>query len=154
MIPIKNALQQGVWLHCSGEDQEPRYEKLDIRLKVLSFEKVDFTKVDKPEKVRFQDEGIYWIMQGEVISLLKDEISASLLQKFIILTDQDGYSFRIEADSHLSFSEYAKQVGLYRLNSGKLRPKMKVRGAITFLLPDDDYAEYSIAIRNGTIVEA
>jgi hypothetical protein len=31
---------------------------------------------------------------------------------------------------------------------------MKVRGAITFLLPDDDYAEYSIAIRNGTIVEA
>jgi hypothetical protein len=151
MIPIKEAIGTGAWLHCEIN------ESTKFRLKVLSFRKLNLSEVDEPEKIHIKDENtILWIMDIEVINLSKEPISSGDEGPGkLILVDQDGFKFYAFQDSHLTvwsdFAEKSKMNRFYVLS--KLSPKIKAVGAITFLLPDDDEAVYSISIRGGSVKE-
>lgn len=154
MIPVKAAIESGAWLHCHRDEDVWSDQEFNLRIRVLSFEKVRIAEVDNPEKLEFLNEGIYWIMKVEAVSLVKAEIRPRSLTDSIIVIDQDGFSFNVIRDDHLVFySDYAKKSGLSRFFATELRPKIKVKGAFAFLLPDDDSAKYSIAIEEGTITE-
>lgn len=157
MIPIKEAISSGAWLHCeykiSSDD-----ELTQFRIKILSYKKLDFSQVDNPERINFKDEGtIIWIMDLEVINLTKEAISPIYGPGSIVLVDQDGFKFEYFNDDHLQlYSRFAIESKLMRFFAQKLIPKIKATGAILFQLPDDDdEAVYSISLKGeGSIREA
>lgn len=153
MVPIKEAISTGAWLHC---ETTYNYELFQFRIKVLSFQKLNLSEVDNPEKIDFRDENtIVWIMDLEVVNLTKECIRP--VQEGpgrLILVDQEGFRFYTFQDSHLCcFSDFAKKSKTDRFYGTELLPKIKAVGAMPFLLPDDDEAVYSISIRNGSIKE-
>ena len=151
MIPIKEAISSGAWLHCEFTDS-----KVLFRIKVLSFRKLNLSEFDEPDKIDFKDEGIViWIMDLEVINLTKEGINSFVGPGNLILTDQDGFEFNCFFDSHLCWnSQFAKRSKTNRFYAENLLPKIKAIGAIPFQLPDDDEAVYSISVKDGSIREA
>ena len=153
MIPIKEAISTGAWLHC---EFNYNYELIQFRIKVLSYRKLNLSEVDEPEKINFRDEGTFvWIMDLEVVNLTKERISSheqALSQ--LILVDQDGFKFYTFQDFHLCCgSKFAVKSKTKRFDGEYLFPKIKAVGAMPFLLPDDDDAIYSISMRRGSIKE-
>jgi hypothetical protein len=151
MVPIKETVSSSGWFDCRSDKKEIRF-----KIRVLSFEKVDLSEVDDSHKVKIDSSsGNYWILKVETVNLTKKAISPDDVTRKIVLVDQDEFHFNRVEDSHLSCnSDYATTSGLRRLYSGDLIPKIKVAGAITFFLPDDDEAEYSLTIEEGRIEEA
>jgi hypothetical protein len=153
MIPIKEAINSGAWLHCeivfsNGTNM--------FRLRIISFRKLKLSEVDEPDKIKEIDSNTsYWIMDIEVINLTKEPISTSDSTDLIILIDQEGFQFPVFGDGHLRCSsKFAEKSLLKRFYGMNLIPKIKAVGAIPFQLPDDDDAVYSISLKKGTISEA
>lgn len=153
MIPIKEAINTGAWLHCEYSDNEKLFQ---FRIKILSFRKVKLTEIDRPENIsNFDLAATIWIIEIEVINLIKEALSPSYSTDKIILIDQDGFKFHVFHDRYLRcWSDFAEKSKLIRFYGSDLIPKIKAVGAIPFLLPIDDEAEYSIAIKDGSIREA
>lgn len=149
MIPIKDAISNGNWLHCEV------FLGAKIRMKVLSFQKLNLLEVDDPEKIDFIAENkILWIMDIEVVSFSKSPISTVEMNGQLFLINQNGIKFQVYRDIHLGYnSEFSKKKRLRRFCGETLNPKIKAIGAILFQLPDDIEAEYSISIRRGSIKE-
>ena len=73
----------------------------------------------------------------------------------ILLVDQNDFQFNVIENNHLCcFSEFSKKAGLNRFFGKHLIPKTKIVGAISFRLPDEDEAEYSLAMVKGVVREA
>ncbi len=154
MVPIKEAISSGAWLHC--EQKKNLFETSQFRLKINSFEKINLSKVDNPEEIDGIDSNsVIWLLQVEVINLNKTPLEVYNATAKLTLIDQDGFIFPFFEDSHLHMSsKFSKKKGLSRFYSDDLLPKIKAVGSITFQLPDDDEAEYSIALKdNGTVQE-
>jgi hypothetical protein len=95
-----------------------------------------------------------WLLRGEVISLYKKKIDACDICSNIILVDRDDFEFETIADRHLTGdSKYAKRTGLNVFSQGGLVPKICMKGALLFLLPDDNEAEYFLSVEGGKIQE-
>ena len=156
MIPIKEAISSGAWFHCEYKYSSDE-ELTKFRIKILSFQKLDLSQVDNPERIDIKDDGtMIWIMYLEVINLTTKAIYPTDGPSQIILIDQDGFKFEDFGDSHLRcYSEFAERSKLKRFFAEKLIPKIKATGAILFQLPDDDEAKYSISIsvKGGSIKE-
>ncbi|OGW54869.1 MAG: hypothetical protein A2Y81_12330 [Nitrospirae bacterium RBG_13_43_8] len=152
-IPIREAINSGTWFRCITKGLE---ETIIFKLRVLSFKKNNLSSIDEPEKLTL-DEGILWLMGIDVISLNKEEAEPSDIHSRVILFDQDGFKFNAIYDQHLNLSEFGKSVGIKRFTGWsdvpKLKPKIKATGALPFLLPDDDTAEYYISVEGGNIQE-
>ncbi len=150
MVPIKEAISSGAWLHCEFINSSEVFG-----IKVLSFKNLNLSDVDEPEKIDLKDsDSIIWIMELEIVNLSKEPITPTYGPHQLILIDQDGFKFRFFDDDHLGcFSSFAAKSNMKRLYSKELIPKVKAVGAISFLLPNDDEAIYSISIRDGSIKE-
>lgn len=153
MIPVKEAITSGVWLHCEYTD---RNELIQFRLRILSFRKLNLSEVDEPQKIKDIDSNaILWITEIEVVNLTKEPISTTDGTGELILVDQDGFKFHDFGDCHLRCgSMFAEKSGMKRFYGMNLIPKIKAIGAIPFQLPDDDEAIYSISLKKGFIREA
>lgn len=156
-IPIKEAIDSGIWFNCRTRKYLSN-EEIFFRLRVLSFEKIRLEEVDDPHEIEL-DEGVFWLMRIEVVSLNKKELEPYYIKDRIILTDQDGFEFHAVSDNHLTYhSKYAKITGLNRFAGWSdipyLKPKIKAKGAVAFLLPNDDEADYFLSIDEGSIEEA
>ncbi len=153
MIFLNDAITNGTWFHCEFKRNIEVYQ---FRLKILSFQKLDITLVDEPEKIKMENGTIIWLMEAEMINLSKEPISSSGAIGFLNLVNQNGLTYRMSFDSHLSAtSEFAKKRRLLRFNIQALIPKIKAVGAIIFRLPaNEDDAVYSLSMRNGSIREA
>lgn len=151
MVPVKEAIQSGVWFLFSSND-----DAFKFRLRVLSFEKIDLALVDNPEKIENHYVGAeWWLMEIEAINWNKKQIDGDDLLTKILLVDQEGFEFNVFQDDYLSGdSEFGRQFGLDRFQSySELSPKIKAVGAISFQLPDDGRATYSLAMKDGTVTE-
>jgi hypothetical protein len=159
MVPLKEAIAGGAWLHfggrCKVELVDGGYEEIDLqfRLRVLSFQKIDLSEVDKP--IEIDEGGNLWLLKIEAVNLIRTNLYPASLTENILLIDQDGFQFHVYTESSLIlFSNYANKTGLSRFYGTPLVPKTKAIGAIAFFLPDDDEAEYSLAMVGGTVHEA
>ena len=150
MIPVAEAVGSGAWLQCISNDGQ-----IHFRIRVLSFEPISLSEVDGREKMQILDEGVWSLLKIEVVNLNKMEIHVQNLYS-ISLQDQNGFQFRVRwEDPQLNcWSQYSMRVGLNRFYARQLSPKIKTPGALAFLLPDDDEAEYALVMRDGTICEA
>tara|TARA_R100000935_G_scaffold56440_1_gene87970 strand:+ start:2156 stop:2623 length:468 start_codon:yes stop_codon:yes gene_type:complete len=153
MVPVKEAINSGVWLLC--EQRNNLFETNQFRLKVNSFRKIKLSEVDEPDKMKnFDSNGVLWLMQIEVINLNKQPLSSNDGPNNLTLLDQDQFVFPTFYEIHLSYvSEFSKTSGISRFISTDLLPKIKAEGAIIFQLPDDDDAEYFISIEDNGIVQ-
>jgi len=151
MVPVKEAINSGAWLHFISND-----ESLQFRLKVLSFHKLNFTEVDNPESIQQKDSNSQWWLMGvESINLTKRNIHPLIFVGSLLLVDQDGFEFKVTRDTHLWLrSDFSKKSGLCRFFIDELIPKIKAVGTISFLLPDDDEVVYSLSMQNGMVQEA
>jgi hypothetical protein len=151
MVPVKEAIGSGAWLHFSSTDGA-----LQFRLKVLSFKKLDLSQVDEPHNIENKEtRAQWWLMEIEAVNLSKRTIGAHDMCTRIVLMDQEEFQFNVIMDSHLAcLSEFSKKSGLHRFYVDDLIPKTKAVGAISFRLPDDDEAEYSLVMEDGTVREA
>lgn len=152
MVPVKEAINSGAWLQCEY-DYDGKIIK--FRLKVNSFRKINLLKVDNPEEIDGIDSNsVIWLLQIEVINLNKTPLEVYNATAKLTLIDQDGFVFPFFEDSHLhSSSKFSKKNGLQRFYNDDLLPKIKALGSITFQLPDDDEAEYSIGLEDNGIVQ-
>lgn len=150
MIPLKETIDEDKWILFTDN------KKFHFKLKLLSFEKVNMAKVDISED--FDEEeiidegGAYWLLKVEVISLCKAKIRTSQVTEDIGLVDQDGFRFDVTWNMNMAcYSKFAKKSGLARLYGQELSPKIKAVGAVTFFLPDEEGAIYSVTNINGKI---
>lgn len=152
-IILNDAVTNGTWFHCEFKRNIEVYQ---FQFKILSFQKLDITQVDEPEKIKMESGTIIWLMDAEMINLSKEPITSSGALGFLNLINQNGLRYRMSFDSHLSAtSEFAKRRRLLRFNIQELIPKVKATGAIIFRLPEnEDDAVYSLSMRNGSIREA
>lgn len=151
-IPIKHAIDSDAWF--KGET-EFLFSDYLFRFRVLSFDRIRLEEVDNPHNINL-DEGILWLMKIEFVNLNKKEIAGFYPRSFIILMDQDDFIFCSIFDDHLSRdSEYATTTGLRRfVQEGPLLPKIKIKGAIAFLLPDGYEKEnIYLSVTEGDIQE-
>ena len=149
-VPIKEAINSSAWHQCQVNDFDT---EIDFRIRFLSFERITLELVDDPDKIEENlGDGILWLLRGEVISLYKKKIDACDISSNIILVDQDDFEFETITDWHLTGdSEYAKWTGLNAFSQGDLVPKIRMKGALLFLLPDDNEAEYFLSVQGGKI---
>ena len=150
-IPLAEAVEAGAWIECHQEDMD-----LHFRIRLLSFEKVDFNEVDEIDEVDLDSigSGVLWILKLEVVNISKSTCDTSDFKVPLLMVDTDDFQFGVYDDGHLSCSsDYSKKSGLNNFYGKQLRPKIKVKGAITFILPDEE-TEYYITIEDGTIQEA
>lgn len=152
MVPIKHAITSQSWLQCEYQYYD---EPIKFRIKINSFRKLNLSEIDEPENIdNLDSSSILWIMNIEFINLTKRPIHPSDGPPHLNLVDQDGFAFNILEDYHLeSGSRFSKTSGMNRFHSNELIPKIKAVGSIIFQLPDDDDAEYSIALKNGVVQE-
>lgn len=153
MVPIKEAINSGAWLHC---EHKYGYNTYQFRVKVDSFKILNLKEVDDPEEIDGLDENSKLYMLGiEVINITKEPVALHSSIDFLLLVDQDGFKFPIFKERHLyRVSEFGKKHKLQRFDFKELLPKIKAVGSILFQLPDDDEAEYFISIQNdGTVQE-
>jgi hypothetical protein len=152
MIPVKEAIISGAWLHCEYTYND---ELIQFRLRILSFRKFKLSEVDRPEEIRLIDSSaIFWLMEIEVSNIMKESLSPTFGPDQLILIDQDGFKFNVFHDTHLRLSSnFAKKSRMDRFFSIEIIPKIKAIGTIPFQLPDDDEAVYSISLKKGTISE-
>ena len=150
MISIKEAISKEFWIHCEATESFLTYI---FHIKILSFKKLNLTEVDEPERIKlFNSNAPLWLMKLEVINFTKKSISPNNGFNNIILIDQDGFKFHTFLDTYLcQTSIFGKKIGMSRLYSAKLIPKIRAIGVITFQLPDDDEAEYCISLKSGSL---
>lgn len=158
MIKVRQAIAKAKWLFFSDQ------RSLHFKIKVKSFKKIDLSKADDPEdfldymedekaKLTQDEGGSYWLMKIEAVNLSNKPIYTGQLTRVIGLVDEEGFQFNVDMNAYLSqYSPYGKKVGLSRFYEGDLKPKIEAKGAISFLLPDQD-TEYSIINLDGTIKE-
>jgi hypothetical protein len=151
MVPVREAINSGAWLHFSSNDRE-----IQFRLRVLAFEKLDLSQVDEPDKIQHNEtDAQWWLMKIEAVNLSKRTIRSDEMNRTVLLIDQDGFQFNFTQDSHLSlYSKFSTESGLHRFFGNHLIPKTKAVGTISFRLPDDAETEYSIAMEDGIVTEA
>jgi len=151
MVPVREAINSGTWFHFSSSDGD-----MQFRLKVLTFEKLDLSQVDEPQNIDEEETGAsWWLMKIEAINLSKQSLYSSFVLRKILLVDQNDFQFNVIENNHLCcFSEFSKKAGLNRFFGKHLIPKTKIVGAISFRLPDEDEAEYSLAMVKGVVREA
>lgn len=152
MVPIKEAINSGAWLHCEYQGYD---ELIKFRLKVNSFRKITLLEIDNPEDMTSHDpNSILWLAQIEVINLTKSPIHPNKGPNVLFLVDNDEFCFPVFKDDHLHcYSEYSDKTKLNRFFIGDLLPKIKAVGSIVFQLPDDDDAIYSIGFKEGGTVQ-
>ncbi|MCF8325608.1 MAG: hypothetical protein K9I84_11665 [Leadbetterella sp.] len=153
MIPLKDAIENGLWLQC---EYDYRGKFIQFRLKILSFLKIKLSEIDEPEKIKVIDSNAnYWQMDIEVINLTKEPLKPIFGPNELVLVDQDGFKFHLSDDDHLRLSsEFAKRTKMNRFYATDLIPKTKAIGAIAIQLPEDDDAFYSISLKDGIVREA
>jgi len=152
MVPIKEAINSGSWLHCEYDGYNGIYK---FRIKINSFRKLSLSEIDNPEKINNLDSSAtLWIMAIEFINLTKKPIHPSYGPPSLILVDQDNFSFHLFEDYHLeNGSNFSVKTGMNRFHSAELIPKVKAVGSLIFQLPNDDDATYSISIKDNGIVQ-
>ena len=153
MVPIKEAINSGAWLHC--EQRKNLLESNQFRIKINSFRKINLSEIDNVENVSGIDSNsTIWLLGIEVINLNKIPLQVYKATQQLILIDQDGFNFPIFEDHHLhSNSEFSNKTKLKRFWNDDLLPKIKAVGSLTFQLPDDDDAIYSLGIKEGGTVQ-
>ena len=73
MIPIKDAIENSLSLQC---EYNYRGDFIQFRLRILSFRKINLSEVDDPEEIKTIDSNAnYWLMEIEVINLIKEPLS-------------------------------------------------------------------------------
>ncbi len=152
MVPIKEAINSGSWLHCEYEDYN---EIIKFRLKIDSFRKLNLKEIDNPEYIEMLDsDATLMIMEIEVVNLVKESKNSDYLVGSLILTDQDEFNFPVFSDAHLCWSSiFAKKARLNRFYSEQLIPKIKTKGSLVFQLPNDNDAQYFISLKDKGIVQ-
>lgn len=148
MIPIKDLIRDGCWLKCTVKDG------WTFQIRLLDFRRLDYTQVDRPEKATPIEEGaVRWLMELEVVNTSKVHVRSGDLVSPMRVVDNDGFEFEHDRDYHLCcVSAFAKVSGLTKFFGEGLMPKVKIRGAVLFKVPDED-TEYSLAVHDGTIEE-
>lgn len=165
-IPIKEAINSGSWFKCQVVTYLHYYpdhrhdDEFNFRLRILSFDRINLDEVDDPARMDMMDlyEGILWLLKFEVVNLFKKELSPWYVLDSVRVIDRDGFEFQASNDSHLTYdSNYAKITKLDRFHditgNPPLIPKVKTSGALAFLLPDEENAEYHISVVGGNIQE-
>ena len=153
-LPIKYAIDSGVWFKCETKTIDGPFI---FKIRILSFDKVTNNIMRELQKeIRF-DEGILWLMGVEVVNLNKIPFSGWHVQNQMILFDQDDFKFNTISVSELAVTKYGERVGIKRFsgwsNVPELKPKIKAAGALPFLLPDDEHADFFLSVESGNIQE-
>lgn len=159
MVPIQEAISSQAWLKFSNRDRlkEWRLDQLkEFRVRAIDFSEINLNEVDSPELVDVSHaDASWWMLKLEVISLCKKQISTREFNEIIVIIDQDDFQFNYVREDHLCFdSDFSQKNGFRRLFGQDLFPKIKAVGALTFLLPNDDEAQYYLSMENGTVCEA
>lgn len=161
-IPIKYAIESRAWFRCETNLlHSSGGEPFNFKLRALSFSKINLDEVYEPEGQPWQvqlDQGDLYILKIEVVNLNKDAVRGWDIEGRIILVDQDDFAFDTVRDMDFTYnSNIAKSTGLNRFSSvgnvRPLQPKIRVSGALAFLLPDDEKAEYFLSVGSGNIQE-
>jgi len=161
-IQLEEMISSGNWYSCTS-DYNLNYSylkkdnKLGFRLRILSIDKIDVDLIEDSYKLEI-DDGQLWLMKIEVVNMNRESLPPDLVTRSVRMVDKKKFFFDVFVDRdrnynhHLYRSDYAKITKLNRYVGGVvLTPKIKTNGALAFLLPNDDSAEYSITIKNGTI---
>ena len=153
MVPIKEAINSDSWLHCEKRDN--LFESNQFRLRIVSFNKLNLTDIDEPEKIfKLEHSAVLYLLNIEVVNLNKVPTAFYKNVDSLILIDNDGFNFPVFSDAHLNFSsDFALTSGLKKFYSGALIPKIKTSGSLVFQLPDDQDAVYYIGLENNGIIQ-
>ena len=157
-ISVKEAIISGEWVEYSLPKLWIMESCCVFRLRPIKFEKILVSEKDNISNLlsnRYQmDEGVLWLLKIEVVNLSRTSFCGSGIGFSIALHDQDDFVFYTACEKNLEpYSVFSRASGFsrfYRCRTN-LQPKIKAVGAVAFLLPDDDQAEYFLSVKKGSI---
>lgn len=159
MIPLMEAIENGLWLRADCAEYEDDFEQgvIDIsyQIRPLSFTKINIAEeVDNLVKLQNIDIGSnVWLLNLEFVNLCREDIESEKLMDTLIVVDEEQYKFRTVEDSHLlCWSKFATKSGLDKFYGVNLPPKIKRKGSIAFELPEF-YEELYIDVKYGDLVQ-
>lgn len=149
-VPLKKAIASGSWFECHAKSNG---EEIHFRLRILAFERCSLDELDPSQADAVTIEGVLWLLTVEVVSLRKTPTDACLVRYASKLIDEDDFEF---ASFRLDFVQDKSSV-LRRFSSWSdnppLSPKIKAKGSIAFVLPDEEN-NYYFSLNEGSIIEA
>lgn len=151
-IPIRSAIEANCWLKTIGNHEKEGF----FKIRLIDFKKIRIKEIDDPNKISVEynlEAGDIYLLKFDVVNFYGDK--TGIKQEDIVVVDQDNFKFDSIYDSHLGcFSKFAEKSGLNKVSLYKdLMPKIKYRATLSYYLPKDDEAEYSITDHSGTICE-
>jgi len=144
-VQIDEAIHSKDWLEfeCPGQ----REKTFTFRLRVLGLEPAEnFEDVNKVDLSRLKPDGIFWILEVEVVNTDKEPLKGDYIRRSLSLIDSDGSRF----DASLNISLVLDRMRSSRFSSVPLPPKIIVSASIAFFLPDQEPC-YSLACCKGRI---
>jgi hypothetical protein len=151
-IPIRHAIESGAWFQCRAEWSGVT----EFRLRVLSFVPVKLGDIGEVEKISSNfdlHQGKFWLLKYEAINLSKQEIGTNGIYDSILILDNEDFTFSNVYDSHLYYYSKVGQAEGLRNHDFIWLPKIKYTYVTAYFLPNEENAEYFIAIRNGSLKE-
>ena len=151
MIPILDAIESGAWLTAEYESDD---NPIRFRLRLTGFSRIDLAAIDGCENLKFGVSRNVWRLGLDVVNLWKREVPHYVVERHLVIVDQDGFEFKILEDNHLRLnSDYAETSGLRTFFPIDFPPKIKRSGAYPFELPDE-FDVLFLAVRHGDLREA
>ncbi len=145
-IALKEAIRSGAWFECHATHCN---RDVHYRLRVLAFTRSSVEEIDPSFVGRVPVEGILWLLSVEAVTLSKTRTGASRIKETIRLIDEDGFEFKAFS-SDLDKAIGKGNSGPHRLSAHpllsraypQLCPKVTARGAVVFVLPDEQNNYY------------
>ena len=146
--PIRQLIDSGAWFRCEGKEYGSRDRIVSFRIRFNSFRIVDASEIDHPEWIGFSvEEGRVWLLSISAVNTGKEGFAGGTIREMFLIVDQDECIFPHKY-GNVFFqiqSEFCKSAKTNRFTSSFL-PKMIAEGAITFLLPEEESQQYSLAL--------
>lgn len=147
-VSLKEGVSSGKWYECQADYCG---EKFRFRIRFVGFQRSSVEEIDASLVDEVTLEGVLWILSLEVVNLNKKSMRGLDVREIARLIDEDGYEF----ETFGSDLDEAEGCALNRFSNwgDALSPKLKARGAVAFVLPDEE-TNYYFGLCDGNIREA
>ena len=152
-LSIRQMIDSGSWFRCEAE------RKTQFRMRITAFRPVELAEIDKPENVTREplSEGCLWLLSFSAVNLGKEGLSTYSVKSSFVIVDDEDCEFKTLLDTYLTcISKFSIETGIRRFSgiAPVLAPKMVANGAAAYLLPEQDFQNYSLKMVGvGTIEE-
>lgn len=122
-LPIQYSINNSIIFACVSKKSE---NNVMFKIKLLSFNPVDFSEIDNVEKIEdFEENGVLYLLKCDIINLSKFELDFEDIRRSLLIADEDDFEYKIFYDYEMFYNtDFGEKFGLKRTRISHFRPKI------------------------------